>query len=80
MNPTIYTKPDCPACDATKKYFSKYGVEYVSVDITENDEALNLIKSLGYNYTPVVVVNESNHWQGFRPDKIASLKIIKHAI
>ncbi len=75
MSTTVYTKPDCPQCDATKKYLNKYGIEFNTVDITENKDAYDLVVSMGYKYTPVVVSN-NNHWSGFRPDKISALRLL----
>lgn len=77
MTISVYTKPDCPACDATKKYLDRDNVSYFDVDVTTNEEARNYVVNLGYTITPVVVVSADNHWQGFRPDKIASLRIMK---
>jgi glutaredoxin-like protein NrdH len=76
MNVTVYTKPDCPPCNATKQYLTRDGIEFTEVDLTNNEDAYNLVTSLGHKYTPVVV-SGSTHWSGFRPDKIASLKILK---
>lgn len=76
MSVIVYTKPDCPPCNATKKYLTRDGIEFTEVDLTNNEEAYNLVTSLGYKYTPVVV-SGSNHWSGFRPDKIASLRVFK---
>jgi glutaredoxin-like protein NrdH len=49
------------------------------VDITTDEDAYKLVKSLGYSYTPVVVSGDT-HWSGFRPDKIASLKVIRDEV
>ena len=44
------------------------------VDITKDEKAYELVSSLGYKEAPIVV-NGEMHWSGFRPDKIASLKV-----
>ena len=72
MEITVYTKPMCVQCDATKRALNKAGLEYTLVDITEDAAALSHVKSLGFMQAPVVVT-ETDSWSGFRPDKIAEL-------
>jgi glutaredoxin-like protein NrdH len=44
------------------------------VDVTTNDAALEYVtEELGYSAAPVVVVDDHNHWSGFRPDLIDNL-------
>ena len=69
---TVYTKPACVQCNATSKALDKQGVAYDIVDITENPEARDYVMALGYLQAPVVVAG-SEHWSGFRPDRIRSL-------
>ncbi|MBB6335129.1 glutaredoxin-like protein NrdH [Schaalia hyovaginalis] len=69
---TVYTKPRCPQCDATKRTLDKQGIDYRSIDVTEDAEALDYIKSLGYQQAPVVITDE-DAWSGFRPDRIKAL-------
>jgi len=70
--------PDCPQCNATKKYLDRDNIEYSTVDISTDEEAYALVSSLGYKAAPVVVAGDA-HWSGFRPDKIASLKALNPA-
>lgn len=72
MNITVYGKPQCVQCDATKRELARHKIDYDHVDITQDAEALARIKSLGYVQAPVVVAGE-DHWSGFRPDKIKAL-------
>lgn len=69
---TVYTTPDCGQCMMTSKALDKRGLEYLKVDVTENPDAAEFVKSLGYTRAPVVIVGD-NHWSGFRPDKINGL-------
>ena len=72
MEITVYTKPLCVQCDATKRALNKAGLEYTLVDITEDAAALSHVKSLGFMQAPVVTtLNDA--WSGFRPDKIKAL-------
>ena len=72
MEITVYSKPLCVQCDATKRALNKAGIAYDVVDITEDAEALAKVKSMGYVQAPVVMTGE-DHWAGFRPDKIKAL-------
>lgn len=73
---TVYTKPDCPQCDLTKRTLDRRGLAYDTIDIAapENAAALQwIMEDLGYRQAPVVVLDENNHWSGFRPDLITNI-------
>ncbi len=72
MTITVYTKPACVQCNATYKALEKQGIEFEKVDITADDEARDYVMSLGYLQAPVVVAG-SEHWAGFRPERIKAL-------
>ena len=75
MSVTVYTKPSCPQCNLTKSILDKNNIPFTSVDLSQDEEAMNYVVSLGYSAAPVVVVDEEQHWSGFRPERIASLKV-----
>ena len=72
MSITVYSKPACVQCDATYRALDKRGLDYTVVDISQDAEALDMVRSLGYMQAPVVVADDT-HWSGFRPDQIAAL-------
>jgi glutaredoxin-like protein NrdH len=72
MTVTVYTTPSCVQCESTKKMLNKNEIVFTTVDLTEDDGAMEYVKSLGYASAPVVVADEK-HWSGFRPDMISSL-------
>ena len=72
MSVTVYTKPACVQCSATFKALDKQGIAYEKVDITLDAESRDYVMALGYLQAPVVVA-ESDHWSGFRPDRIKAL-------
>lgn len=72
MTVTVYTKPACVQCNATYRALDKKGVVYQSVDISQDADALERVRALGHMQAPVVVT-DSDHWSGFRPDKIEEL-------
>lgn len=69
---TVYTKPACVQCNATKKALDKAGLEYELIDISLDDEARDYVMALGYVSAPIVEVN-GEHWSGFRPERIKAL-------
>jgi glutaredoxin-like protein NrdH len=69
---TVYTLPSCVQCESTKKYLSKLEVDFKTIDLSEDEIAMDLVKGLGYQAAPVVVFGD-DHWSGFRPDKLDAL-------
>jgi glutaredoxin-like protein NrdH len=69
---TVYTKPACVQCNATYRALDAKGIEYRITDLSQDADALEQVKSLGYMQAPVVITDE-DHWSGFRPDKIDEL-------
>lgn len=73
---TVYTLPNCVQCDQTKRILDKLEVAYETVDLSEDVEAATKMIELGYKQAPVVMVDETHHWSGFRLDKLTNLKPI----
>ncbi|RNE49708.1 glutaredoxin-like protein NrdH [Corynebacterium alimapuense] len=72
---TLYTKPACVQCKATKKAMDRIGLAYETVDISLDDEARDYVLALGYLQAPVVEAN-GEHWSGFRPERINNLAAV----
>lgn len=72
MSITVYSKPACVQCTATYRALDQRGIAYNVIDISKDDESLSLVRGLGYMQVPVIVT-ATEHWSGFRPDKINSL-------
>ncbi|MBY5441172.1 glutaredoxin-like protein NrdH [Rhizobium leguminosarum] len=72
MTITVYSKPACVQCTATYRALDRLGVDYDIVDISQDAEALDRVRSLGYMQAPIVIAGEQ-HWAGFRPDMISAL-------
>jgi glutaredoxin len=45
---TVYSKPACVQCDATKKAMDKLRIDYQIVDISEDSDAREYVMALGY--------------------------------
>lgn len=69
---TIYSKPNCVQCNATYQALDRKAISYQIIDLTEDSQALELVKKLGYQQVPVVIAGDK-HWAGFRPDMISLL-------
>ncbi len=72
MTITVYSRPGCVQCNATYRALDKAGLQYEVVDITEDADARDYVMSLGHLQAPVVVA-DSHHWSGYRPDRIGLL-------
>src|SRR5690554_5774766 len=60
----VYSKPSCVQCDATYSSLKLNDVPFTVVDISEDAQALEKVKSLGYQQAPVVVAGDRS-WSGF---------------
>lgn len=72
MTVTVFTKPRCPQCDATKRQLDKLGVPFETVDLSENPSTLEQLQAAGFRQAPVVITPDSS-WTGYRPDLIREL-------
>ena len=68
----IYSKPNCVQCNATYQALDRKSIPYQIIDLTLDIQAFELVKRLGYQQVPVVIVGDQ-HWSGFRPDMINGL-------
>jgi glutaredoxin-like protein NrdH len=73
MRIIIYTKNNCVQCNATKNAMDKQGIEYQLINLDQEPDEIETLKSLGYRQVPVVMAAD-DHWSGFRPDKISALR------
>lgn len=79
---TVYsTGPQCIRCKMTMKVLDQQNVTYVEVDIREDAAARTYVtEELGYSEAPVVVVDDNDHWSGFRPDHIGRIAALNMAV
>lgn len=71
----VYTKNGCPQCEMTKRFLTGEEIEFTSINIEEDEKALEYVKhTLGLTAMPVVVVEGEEPFTGFRPDKLEELK------
>lgn len=77
MDVTIYSKPNCPQCEATKRKFTKEGVAFKEVDVSKDRRAFMRVRDeWGYQRVPVIEVRGEGfdvRWDGFRPDRMKAV-------
>ena len=69
---TVYSNPNCQACDQTKRFLTLKEIPFESKMIQDSPEVFSLIEEKGYASAPVVVAGEDS-WAGFRLDKLNEL-------
>ena len=71
---TVFSKPGCGACVATRRALDKGGVEYRLVDVSVDAEAREMLVSRGFTQMPVVDPGDGREWfSGFRLDRVRAL-------
>jgi glutaredoxin-like protein NrdH len=59
----------------TKKLLDRNKIVYSTVDMSDSDEAKQLVEQLGFKQAPVVVYDKFS-WSGFQLDKINALRLL----
>lgn len=72
MSITVYSKPNCPQCDLTKRDMDILGIEYEIIDISLQQDQLERLAGLGFRSAPVVETDR-DVWSGYQQDKIKEL-------
>lgn len=69
---TVYSRPGCQQCRMTTQHLDRLGLPYTYRDVTEDDEARDIVTALGYLSLPVVTAGDM-HWSGYRHAKLKLL-------
>lgn len=72
MSVTLFTKPGCSGCNATKRDLQKYSISYTEIDVTVDEEAYAGLKEMGVQQMPAVKTDD-DFWTGYNRDKIKAL-------
>lgn len=78
LDVTLLTKPNCMQCSMTTRQLDAANIDYLTLDITQNANALEWALDHDFRAAPIVVVGDMSSddfdaWSGFRPDKISNL-------
>lgn len=67
---TVYSKPNCPHCEQAKSWLDSNKIEYEVVDISVNNEALDMLREHGHKSVPQLYLNGevlvSGGWDGLK--------------
>ncbi|HFU4205813.1 TPA: glutaredoxin-like protein NrdH [Streptococcus suis] len=69
---TIYSKNNCVQCKMSKKFLDEHNVAYKEINLDEQPEFIDHVKSLGFSAAPVIET-ENEVFSGFQPTKLKSL-------
>ncbi len=57
----VWAKQGCSYCGEVKSYLENEGMDYQTIDVTENDEFRDILEvKYGVRYVPVVEIGEGN--------------------
>ena len=74
MNITVYSKPNCGACDITKQWLDSNNLPYESINAYEDEQAMAELQKHGFMSFPVVTVNGFDRaWTGFEINRLEEL-------
>ena len=75
MKVTVYEKNNCVQCEATKRWLRRMKLEFETINVEENPEAMQKVLDMGFSSAPVVIT-ETDQWSGFRISKLEELKAL----
>lgn len=61
---TIYSRPDCPKCDATKDWCEYHRIPHVVLPFDESPDAQKLAALNSWKTLPIVVKADGASWCG----------------
>lgn len=59
MTINVYGKPSCPKCDMAKALLARSGVDYEYIDLTQDQDAMDMVKSKGAKEAPFVMKGDN---------------------
>ena len=69
---TIYSKNNCVQCKMTKRFLDSNNVAYKELNLDEQPEFVEHVKSLGFSAAPVIQT-PTESFSGFQPAKLKKL-------
>lgn len=77
----VYTKPACPKCTATYRWFDNRDISYnTPIDVTEDHEAFAMLKELGIQAMPYVTVEGPGYKDSWNDLNMGKLEALHAAI
>ena len=69
---TLFSKNNCMQCKMTKKFLEKEGADFEEINIDEQPEKIDYVKSLGFTAAPVIEAGDIV-FSGFQPAKLIEI-------
>nr|WP_066393170.1 glutaredoxin family protein [Cytobacillus eiseniae] len=67
----LYTQPECPPCEITKRFLTEYGFRYEEKNIKQNQAAnKELIQKYQSFSTPTIIIDDTIIITGFNLEKL----------
>mgnify|MGYP000419335945 FL=1 len=69
---TVYSKNNCMQCKMVKKWLSEHEIAFDEINIDEQPEKIDYVKSLGFTAAPVIEAGDIV-FSGFQPAKLKEI-------
>ncbi|MGF0111223.1 glutaredoxin-like protein NrdH [Streptococcus sp. SGI.013] len=69
---TVFSKNNCMQCKMTKKFLEQNGADFQEINIDEQPDKVEYVKSLGFTSAPVIEAGEVV-FSGFQPAKLKEI-------
>ena len=69
---TVYTTPNCPGCQLTKRQLDKAGVAYEAVDLSSRPDLVEQFRAEGLRQAPIIEM-DGRRTAGFDPARIKAI-------
>lgn len=56
---TVYSKPNCPYCDAAKIWLNERQISFEAIDVSKIAEALEFLRAEGHRSVPQIYHNRT---------------------
>lgn len=66
----IYGKPNCMACDQTKKWLERNSLEFDYQQLEDHPDVVAEVKASGYTAAPICVTDQGDWWAGMNLGKL----------
>lgn len=73
MEITVYTKNQCPQCEATKKFLDEHHITFKEINLNEHPEEVDTLIAEGFQQAPVVKTDDGRAFSGYQPDQLNKL-------
>ncbi|MDV8002861.1 glutaredoxin family protein [Rhodococcus sp. IEGM 1408] len=70
---TLYGRPSCPPCMRTKKLLDQASLDFLYIDVDQDQAALDGLTELDWVTALPVVITPALEWCGCRPEHIKTI-------